>query len=64
MNGVLSRKDIKRLIQQTPPLVEDYIDLAQTQIIETAEFGSIYECIRRNLKQGIDKLSPADCSQK
>lgn len=29
MNGVLSRKDIKRLIQQNPPLIEGYIDLEQ-----------------------------------
>jgi len=29
MNGVLSRKDIKCLIQQNPPLIEGYIDLEQ-----------------------------------
>lgn len=29
MNGVLSRKDIKRLIQQNPPLIEGYIGLEQ-----------------------------------
>jgi dUTP pyrophosphatase len=29
MNGVLSREDIKRLIQQNPPLIEGYIDLEQ-----------------------------------
>ncbi|MCX6003159.1 MAG: deoxyuridine 5'-triphosphate nucleotidohydrolase [Chloroflexi bacterium] len=29
MNGVLSRKDIKRLMQQNPPLIEGYIDLRQ-----------------------------------
>lgn len=29
MNGVLSRKDIKRLMQQNPPLIEGYIDLGQ-----------------------------------
>ena len=29
MSGVLSRKDIRRLIQQTPSLVEGYIDLEQ-----------------------------------
>ena len=29
MNGVLSRKDIKRLIQQNPSLIEGYIDLEQ-----------------------------------
>jgi dUTP pyrophosphatase len=29
MNGVLSRKDIKRLIQQNPPLIEGYINLEQ-----------------------------------
>lgn len=29
MSGVLSRADIKKLIQQTPPLVEGYIDLEQ-----------------------------------
>jgi dUTP pyrophosphatase len=29
MSGVLSRKDIKQLILQNPPLIEGYIDLAQ-----------------------------------
>jgi len=29
MSGVLSRKDIQRLIQQTPSLIEGYIDLEQ-----------------------------------
>ena len=29
MSGVLSRKDIRRLIQQTPSLIEGYIDLEQ-----------------------------------
>ena len=29
MSGVLSRVDIRRLIQQTPPLIEGYIDLEQ-----------------------------------
>ena len=29
MSGVLSRKDIKRLIQQNPPLIEGYVDLEQ-----------------------------------
>ena len=29
MSGVLSRNDIRRLIQQTPSLVEGYIDLEQ-----------------------------------
>ena len=29
MSGVLSRKDIRRLIQQKPSLVEGYIDLEQ-----------------------------------
>jgi dUTP pyrophosphatase len=29
MSGVLSRNDIRKLIQQTPPLVEGYIDLEQ-----------------------------------
>jgi len=29
MSGVLARKDIKKLIQQNPALVEGYIDLEQ-----------------------------------
>ena len=29
MSGVLSRKDIKRLIQQNPSLIEGYVDLEQ-----------------------------------
>jgi dUTP pyrophosphatase len=29
MSGVLSRNDIRILIRQTPPLVEDYVDLEQ-----------------------------------
>ena len=29
MSGVLSRKDIKRLIQQNPPLIEGYVNLEQ-----------------------------------
>jgi dUTP pyrophosphatase len=29
MSGVLSRQDIKRLIQQKPPLIEGYVDLEQ-----------------------------------
>ena len=29
MSGVLSRKDIKKLIQNNPPLVEGYVDLEQ-----------------------------------
>ena len=29
MSGVLSKKDIRRLVQQNPPLIEGYIDLAQ-----------------------------------
>ena len=28
MNGVLSREDIRRALEQTPPLIEDYLDLA------------------------------------
>ena len=28
MNGVLSREDIRRGLQQTPPLIEGYLDLA------------------------------------
>jgi dUTP pyrophosphatase len=29
MSGVLSRQDIKRLMQQKPPLIEGYVDLEQ-----------------------------------
>ena len=29
MNGVLSRKDMRKLIQQDTPLIEGYIDLEQ-----------------------------------
>ncbi len=29
MHGVLSRKDIRRMLQQTPPLVEGYLNLEQ-----------------------------------
>ena len=29
MNGVLSRKDIRQMLQQTPPLVEGYLNLEQ-----------------------------------
>ncbi|MBN1644184.1 MAG: deoxyuridine 5'-triphosphate nucleotidohydrolase [Dehalococcoidales bacterium] len=29
MNGVLSREDIRKLLKQKPPLVENYIDLEQ-----------------------------------
>jgi dUTP pyrophosphatase len=29
MSGVISKEDIRRLVQQNPPLIEGYIDLAQ-----------------------------------
>jgi dUTP pyrophosphatase len=66
MSGVLSKKDIKKLIQQNPPLVEGYIDLEQQlqpngfdiTLRDVARLQNIGQISKDNAQRRVPDLAP------